>query len=419
MGNGSRNTVKSERKGTHMMICTHCKKECASDQFSSNGRGGKRKVCRTCDADRKRAASEAQLVPDETWELAGSGRASVSKAGDVSHSYTLQKKCPSVIERIEQWSHSVFSGQVTTLPPPKPNNVKRYVNLVLSDLHFGSDIDGKHTGGPSYGTVEEARRFALVIRDACEYKRDHRAETSLHVMLLGDIIQNQLHDKRDGDLLAIQATRAIHLLVQGLALLSEAYPQVQVTCLTGNHGRFTEIHKSRAVLHKFNSLETVIYYACKAALSHVKNISFTIPESPYTSISQFQSRIFATHGDTVLTPGNPGKVIKIEKLEQEINSINAALPDSQEYKIFITGHVHTASLTYLLNGAIMMTNGCLVPQDEFAVSIGLLEQQCGQWLFETTEKYPVGDVRLLKIPRTTDGDASLDKLITPWQGLDA
>lgn len=406
-------------------------------EFSSRGEGkGRRRICKQCDAlerNQRRTVSLNLKLPKlseeviahikDSWEMTGDGRVSVSKTDELSYSFGLTRKKPSVLESIETWAESIFKGYVPPLPAEcvfirRPENYpERYVNLVLSDLHFGSDIIGKRTGGQSFGPVEESRRFTLIVKNTCEYKLDHRKESKLRVLLLGDIIQNQLHDKRDGDLLALQAARAIHLLIQGISTLANEFPEVEVHCVTGNHGRFTEVHQKRAVLHKFNSLETVIYYAVKSACASLKNVTFHIPETPFAAIDQFGHRIFATHGDTVLTPGNPGKAIKIESLEHQINRINATLPDAQEYGVFIVGHVHIPSLTYLPNGAIMMTNGCLLPVDEFAVSIGLMEQRSGQWLFESTPEYIVGDCRLLRVPKETDTNEALDRIIKPWKKL--
>lgn len=311
------------------------------------------------------------------------------------------------------------NNQVTVKPykSKKRSAIKRELNLVLSDLHFGSDIRKDETGKATYGTVEESRRFASIIKETINYKQIHRNETSINVLLLGDILQNSLHDARDGAPLAEQSARAIYLINQGIAQLSANFPKVTVYCNTGNHGRNIGRHHGRATNQKWDSIETIIYFAVKESCKALKNVEFVIPKTPFVSYSVFNKKIFATHGDTVLNPGYPGKAIKTGVLENQINRINASLRDADEYSVFIVGHVHTASMTHLSNGAVMVTNGAIVPSDEYAISIGLMESCSGQYLFESVEDFPVGDSRFIKVDETQDVDASLDDIITPWENL--
>jgi len=119
-----------------------------------------------------------------------------------------------------------------------------------------------------------------------------------------------------------------------------------------------------------------------------------------------------------LNPGNPGTAIPVKSLENQTNRINASLGTKQAFKAFIVGHVHVGSMTHLNNGAVMLTNGALCPANPFAVSIGIPESNCGQWLFETVKGYAVGDARFLQVGMDTDADESLEKIIAPWSGFD-
>lgn len=299
----------------------------------------------------------------------------------------------------------------------KSSGITREVNLVLSDLHIGSDISSEETGGSNFGKTEESRRLARVIKETINYKPQYRANTGLNVCLLGDIVQNNLHDQRDGAPLTEQCCRAIYLLSQSVAQLAANYPVVNVYCTTGNHGRNTGRHKGRAVNQKWDSMETIIYAALKQASSHLKNVHFIIPKTPFVVYSVFGKKVFLTHGDSVLSPGYPGKAVNTGKLEAQVNRFNASLTDKDEYSVVVCGHVHTGSTVHLSNGAVLITNGPLVPADEYAVSIGLLETNCGQYLFESTEGFPVGDMRFVKVSSVDDKDKTLDKIIKPWENL--
>jgi len=320
-------------------------------------------------------------------------------------------------ERVLEIFNGLKLPKVKEYKSKKKSKISRAVNLVLSDLHFGSDISKNKTGGLDFGKIEEARRLAKVTQEVITYKPQYRKETELNVLLLGDLIQNQLHDMRDGAPMAEQVCRAIHLLSQTLTHFTNNFPQVNVYVNSGNHGRNTSRHHNRAVNDKWDSLESIICYALKNTFKNVKNIKFEIPLTPYVTYEVFGKKIFASHGDTVIKPGFVGKSINTGSLETQINKINATLNDNDEYAVFICGHIHTGSTTHLGNGAVMITNGALVPSDEFAVSIGLLENSCGQMLFESVPGYPVGDVRFIRVNQKDDENKELDKIIQKFTGL--
>ncbi len=310
------------------------------------------------------------------------------------------------------------------LPVLKPHRpvvskkpIKRALSLTLSDLHFGADIKAEETGYTDYGTVEEARRFAEVVKQLIDYKLHYRLETELHINLLGDLIQHKLHDAQAAAPVSEQISRCIHLLAQGFAQIAENFPIVFIRCATGNHGRDLNRHQKRASSGKWDSVETVIYYSLKKILAQYKNITFDIPKTPYVMYNVMGHKAFATHGDTVLNVGNPGRSLNIRSIENQVNQINASLKDSEEIKLVFVGHTHCASVSNLNSGTLLVTNGSLPPSDDYAVSIGYLENRSSQTLIEITEKHAVGDIRFIRVDQDTDKDKSLDSIINPFEGF--
>jgi hypothetical protein len=325
-----------------------------------------------------------------------------------------------LFEYIKQFVEELKIPQIKPIKPPKANGkLHRALNLTLSDLHFGSDTKAEETGNLNYGTIEEARRFATIINETVNYKPQYRNETKLIVNLLGDIIQGKLHDVQDAAAMGEQYARAIHLLLQGLSHLAETYSQVDIYCNPGNHGRDLNRHKGRATSSKWDCIETVIYYALSKALKNYKNVKFHIPKTPFVFYHVFDHKVFITHGDNVLNPGNPGKSLNIKGLENQMNTINATLPDKDEVKVAIVGHTHVASVSELNSGTTLITNGCLEPISQFCASIGILEGRSSQTLFEMTPEYPVGDIRIIRVTKKNDDDKSLDKIIKPWENFNS
>lgn len=324
----------------------------------------------------------------------------------------------STLDYIHQFAEQVFNGRINTKHFKSSEPTKRYFNIILSDLHFGADIDGEETGGPTFSKKEESRRLAKVVNEVCTYKEEYRNSTELNVILLGDIIQGALgHDPRDGAALAEQYCRAIHLLIQALGIFSQKFKKVNVYCNPGNHDRIISRHVGRAIHSKYDSYATMLYYSLKKACSSIANINFIIPKTPYVIVEVFDKKIYAWHGDTGIKTGNVGKAINIKSINDAINSINASLADTKEYSAFVCGHLHLGTVSFLPNNTTLIVNGGLPPFDPFCVSLGIQESSSGQMLFESVPNFPVGDIRYIRVDSETDKDESLDKLIEPWESF--
>jgi hypothetical protein len=296
-------------------------------------------------------------------------------------------------------------------------SVKRILNLLVSDTHFGSHLVATETPH-EYGTIQESRRLGEVAKQVAEYKQQYRDETKLIIHFLGDIIQGVLHDQREGEVLTHQFATAVQYLTQLVLFACANFPQVEVYCTTGNHGRNPSRHPFKAVDEKWDSIETMIYCAVRTAVlnSGVTNCSIFIPKTPYYTVSIFGNKGFFTHGDTVLRPGFPSRSIAINSLAQQIAKWNTARDIGGPFQLFACGHVHTASITTLPGRVSMVTNGCLVPTDKYAISIGIPDITCGQYMIESVEKYIVGDTRLILVDEA-DGVKANNDIIKPFAGI--
>lgn len=330
-------------------------------------------------------------------------------------------------ESVERYAERVFKGRIEApSKTPKIGDIKRVVTAVWSDLHFGSDIASTETGLIDFGRVEEARSFAQIVSGIADYKPEYRSNTALRILSLGDIVEGKLHDRQDGAAMAEQVCRAIHLKSQAVAYLANCYGQVDVHCVSGNHDRIVDRHPGRATSNKADSWGTIINYAVAQACSNLRNVKFHIPLTSYLISEVFGQKLFATHGDGTFNPGNPGKVISVGNLEGQINRINADLRQHSrdngalidDCVVWVVGHIHTAMNIRLPNGSTLVTNGGLPPTNGFGVNgMGRFNANRGQWLFEATPDYAFGDARFLNVSSKTHFNASLDKIIKPYEGL--
>jgi hypothetical protein len=294
--------------------------------------------------------------------------------------------------------------------------VKRELHAIFSDLHIRANLDPRELP-LQYGWQEEARRLAKITKEIAEYKIQYRDTTHLNINLIGDIIQGILdHDPRDGAPLAEQCGAAMHLLIQSITFLAHHFPKVTVRCVPGNHGRNVSRHKARAMHAKWDSFENIVYSGIKAGVAYLPNVTVEIPYTPFYIYGSLGHYVMATHGDTFIEVGNPGSLINTKNINLKMNEINATRPPNQRVEVFASGHVHIASRTRLPSGVVAMTNGALIPPDGFMVNgIGRIDSTCSQTVWESTEQYAAGDYRELTVDVVTDKDATLDKIIKPFE----
>lgn len=294
---------------------------------------------------------------------------------------------------------------------------KRIVSIFQGDEHLGAHIDGEECV-LQYGAIEESRRLGKVGLEVAEYKSQHRKESKLVVNLIGDIMQGKIHDLCDGDVMTNQFCAALKYHIELLMFWATQYSSIEVYCQPGNHGRDTSRHPERAVNQKWDAQETRLYIAIREAVLNagINHVKFFIPKTPYCIIPLFNEKAFVTHGDTELKPGNPNKSINIANLERQILKWNTSRYAGGPFKLFACGHIHTASITDLPGRVVMLTNGCLVPPDGFAGTIGISDVTCCQYIIESTPEYIVGDRRPIYVD-DADKQSKYNDIVTPFRSI--
>jgi hypothetical protein len=366
---------------------------------------------------KQKEASVAAYLQERSLEVLGSDGARKNRVVT-----TTAGRERLFLDQFQEVLGEVFKDKLAmpkALPKKAKSKTERVIHVVLSDTHYGSALDPREVGH-RFGSVEEARRTAAICRQVAQYKQHYRDETELNVHLLGDIIQGQLHDMRDGLPLAEQVASAMRILVQAIRFFSVEFPRgVKVFCTPGNHGRNTARHRDRATNQKWDSIETMVYSGLKEASALLPNVEVVLGYEPKYDFEVFGDLGFGTHGDTVINPGYPGRNIDVAGMKKQIDSINnaRAVKGQKPYKLFLMGHVHVGTITHLPGGVIIVTNGCLLPPDSYAQSIGIFNTACGQWMFESVKGHIVGDARFVTVDEETDKDASLDAIIKPFAGL--
>lgn len=294
--------------------------------------------------------------------------------------------------------------------PPKAKFLERTQHLIISDTHWGSDLDPS-VGVRKYGVEEESRSLAKICIETAEYKRQYRKETKLIVPILGDVLCGKLHDREYGADLSQQMARAIHLMVEGLLFLCSQYPSVEAYGVGGNHDRITSRHPGRASTGKEDNYAIPLYFAVKKALAKIPNFKMSIPLSSNIIYEANGHHYYGTHGDTNFNIPNPNSSLNIKNIENSVNKLNA-YENGPRYKVVVVGHHHSGMILHLANGVTLIVNPPLTPVDQYAASINIdPDGPSGQWLFESVDGHAVGDSRFLEVNESDRCDASLNKII--------
>jgi hypothetical protein len=285
---------------------------------------------------------------------------------------------------------------------------KRTVVAHFSDLHLGAEMDAR--GNPmQFREVEEARRLEYFLRQILDYKPQYRKDSQLQVLIDGDVIDGFLqHDQRAGLPLSEQKAVFWHHFQRILALCSQQYPRVLVECQAGNHGRNIARHPGRATEDKWDGIEWDMYFALSQMCSKLPNVSFNIPFRAVSIVSHYGQNILVTHGDTEVKLGDPDT--KARENAATLDRINSTRLYGVEFARGVHGHFHKGRIN-----PFWLSNPALVPPNGHARGAGYIGEPCGQMLWEWTEGFPVGDIRMVEVGIAQDRDEKLGTLLPPFR----
>lgn len=291
-------------------------------------------------------------------------------------------------------------------------NQSRTAIIVLSDLHFGSDL--RAIDNPeAFGAEEESRRFASIVQQVSDYKSQYRNDQRLLVCANGDLIEGALgHDQRDGAPLTEQKGACLHYFQQAIAQWARDYPSVHIEWQPGNHGRDKLRHPGRATSSKWDGHEWWLGYCLAQMCKGLPNVTFSVPFRAVSSIKVYNHWFLQTHGDTEVRLGDPDT--QASRNEKELAKVNSTRVFGHEYAVGIFGHFHKLR-RFPWRSIEAIFNGCLVPPAGYARTSGYINERCGQVIMEATEDYPVGDLRNLYVGASEDRDAILNKIVSPFR----
>lgn len=363
------------------------------------------------------AAHEHSVLPDESGPQARGVALRNQYVG------SLERKANSteyLCDRLENMLANAFERapvHVTKRPPAiidKPSMGKRELVSLISDTHYGLSVDELEVPSNGFGWTTAARRTAKLVQQLVTWKPEHRDETTLTLVLAGDLIQGAIHVISEGRLVLLteQIHGATSILVQAIDALRPHFARIRVVGVAGNHDR--HVHRGgRATNAKWDSLAAMIFMGLKYAFRDAPEVTFSFPRTPYVTFLLPGGHLaFAAHGDTNMPTGNLGKSINVESIVRRVYALDASHVLPKPVSVVMLGHVHVPCYTVLANGCSLVVNGTLSGTEAYAQSLDIHGNNPTQVIYEATAEHPVGDFRVVRLI-DADTDADLDAIIEP------
>lgn len=295
--------------------------------------------------------------------------------------------------------------------PEEPTS--RMITLLWSDLHFGLDVSPREVYGSEFNWNIAARRMAKCCVEAVDWKPKRRKDTTLQVVLNGDILAGVIHlSESNTKEIQEQIWGATAILTHALSFLRQYFPEVRVLCLPGNHDRMTYRSHERAVSQRWNSHAHSIFLGIKIWFKDDPGVTVDVP---MTGMGTYKTPgghlVFATHGDTEPTTSNVGKSFNTDRTIKSLLKMEHGGALDKKVDVCLFGHWHQPSLFLLPDGTTCIVNGCLIGSDSFAQNgAGYFNTMPAQVMFESDSERAIGDFRVVKL-RDADNDESLDEVI--------
>jgi hypothetical protein len=318
-------------------------------------------------------------------------------------------------QRLERTLRAAFEASPPTIvrvekTKAKLKREKRVLVGLWSDLHFGINVDPREVPGGGYDWKKAARRMAKLCREIADWKREHRSETRLQLVLNGDVIAGRIHTDDQGILrITEQVHGAISILVGCIGYLEQHFGRIDVMCLPGNHERTT---RERQFSQRWDSYGTHIYIALVAAFRKSKNVNFEIPRTGegVFELPGGEALAYASHGDVEPTMKNVGRALNLGEANKIVDQLNASGEFGKPVRVLLWGHWHTP-LVMQASGATIGINGSVIGVDAYArAGVGIRRAEPTQLVFESTETTPFAESRLITLG-DADEDESLDEIV--------
>lgn len=236
---------------------------------------------------------------------------------------------------------------------------------IASDWHIEEHVDAAAVNGVNEYNLEIAREraakffsgFIYLIR----YHQDHFSIKHALLGLLGDLITGYLREENleSNELSPVRAVATLDVwLDEGIRqILEETDVDLDVVCLSGNHGRLTE--KVRPSTREQNSIEWLLYVGLARRFANEPRVRFHLPAGSQIYFKIYDYTIRFMHGDECKFGGGVGGItIPLYKAIARYETVRHA-------DLTVLGHFHQYH-----DLSDLVVNGSLIGYTPYSQAIG-------------------------------------------------
>jgi len=253
--------------------------------------------------------------------------------------------------------------------------------LVTSDFHFGEVVDPANMGGINAYNLDIAEaRYRRLITQTIDISLEHLPRNKypgIIVLRLGDTVAGDIHDElsKTNEMPTLPVCRRVKdVEAWGLSALAEAFGQVYIISVPGNHGRTTRKKESKGLTTQ--SYDQLISWWLEDYFRLDSRLTFNTPDSGDAVFNIHGRTYLATHGDRIGTGGGRGflgAVAPITRGMRLCHESQAKLGQPID-KVFM-GHFHHA-----VDVGLGWANGSLPGYSEYARDGRMVPEAPVQWL---------------------------------------
>lgn len=270
----------------------------------------------------------------------------------------------------------------------KQEKVTETFCVVNSDGHHDQVVRPEEVNGlENYNFNVSLRRAEVfvdgIIRYAFKTLNGYQFPR-LVIFDIGDSTSGEIHDAERRSAFGNQFKNCLAIANLKAAMyrdLAAVFPQVDIVCLAGNHGRRTNRKEYAGGAH--NNWDYMVSKVCQQLLSKQSNVQMFTPNSWDTTIDVEGYTFHASHGDDVASSaGNPWNgLAALHKTNSGIHrgtDTNQPFCDANKIDYYVIGHHHTAGVVQG-NGVGYICNGAWLGTDPYAYqSLRVAGRPCQQ-----------------------------------------
>lgn len=295
-----------------------------------------------------------------------------------------------------------ISGDIIDIPQwamRDPGRVGKSVILgLVTDLHMGEVIDpdeiqGINAFNPDVAYERMRRYFKAAVHVGTRWSSDTECQGFM-LVLGGDLISGDIHDElKETNALTSheQVDAASACIAAGVDALLEAYPNIHIVSVPGNHGRNTR--KPTAKLAARTSYDMVVAKRLRDHFSDDPRVSHQFGRSVDQTVPVFGRSVFVTHGDRIGTRGGmgfAGPMLPIVRGTKKILEQQASVDRTPD--LIVHGHYHTTG-----NPGNVLSNGSVPGYGEFANGLRAVVEPPQQWLALLHDRWWLRDRAPIKL----------------------